>query len=189
MADKKYVIEGKLKFSDYENSFYDDFGNRTNNYIIEKYYKDDDTWYLEETKKTNAGSYFVVDGKVYFECNGSLIPCNMDFESKSCHACYKVVGKDDTDYVKIVGNEYLCKNEHLNLRLHRQDYSDGHSFYSLEDHRGYFRVNYGNRDLSELIRVLERGIEIDEKYVEILPSKKEDIKQTRKLIENMKQYM
>ena len=97
-------------------------------------------------------------------------------------------GENEADK-KIVGNEYLCKNEYLGLRLHRQDYSDGTCFYSLEDGKGQFRVDYGNRDLSELINVLEGGIEIDKKYVDILPFKKEDIKQTKTLIEAIKQYI
>ena len=74
------MLEGKHKFTDYEHEFYDDFGNKINNYIVEKYYKNsNDDWILEETIKTNAGNYFVVDGKFYFETNGSLIPLNMDF--------------------------------------------------------------------------------------------------------------
>lgn len=184
------MLEGKLRFADYRDSFYDEFGNRTNNYIVEKYYKNgNNDWILEETIKTNAGSYFVVDGKPYFECNGSLIPLNADFESESCGACYKVIGKDITNYKRIIGNEYLCKNEHLELRLRRQDYSDGTCFYTLENNRGGFRVGYANSDLSELIRVLERRIKNDRKYVNVLPFKAEDIEQTRKLIEDIKAYI
>lgn len=184
------MVEGKLKFADYRDSFYDEFGNRINNYIIEKYYKSgNNDWILEETIKTNAGSYFVVDGKPYFECNGSLIPLNTDFESESCHACYKVVGEDTTEYIRVVGNEYLCKNEHLELRLHRQDYSDGTCFYTLEDSRGQWRVDYGNHDLLELIGVLERGIEIDKQYMDVLPHIEEQIRQTKILIEDIKKYV
>ena len=184
------MLEGKLRFADYRDNFYDEFGNRTNNYIIEKYYKNgNNKWILEETIKTNAGSYFVVDGQPYFECNGSLLPLNADFESESCGACYKVIGKDTTEYKRIIGNEYLCENEHLGLRLHRQDYSDGTCFYTLEDNRGQWRADYGNHDLSELVKVLERGIEIDEQYVDILPFKTENIEQTKQLIEDIKSYM
>lgn len=184
------MLKGELRFVDYRDSFYDEFGNRTNNYIIEKYYKNkNNDWILEETIKTNAGSYFVVDEKLYFECNGSLLPLNSDFESESCGVCYKVVGKDTTEYKRIICNEYLCRNEHLGLRLHRQDYSDGTCFYTLEDNRGEFRVDYGNHKLVELIKVLERGIAIDEKYVDILPTVEETIKETRKLIENIQNFI
>ncbi len=184
------MSEEKLRFVDYRDGFYDEFGNKTNNYIVEKYCKScDNTWHLEETIKTHVGSYFVVNGKPYFECNGSLLSLNTNFESENCGACYRVVGEDTTEYVRIVGNEYLCKNECLGLRLHRQDYSDGTCFFTLLDHRGQFRVDYGNRDISELIKVLERGIEIDKKYIGILPSIEETIQQTRKLIENMKKYI
>lgn len=184
------MLDGELRFADYIDSFYDEFGNRTNNYVIEKYYKNgNNEWILEETIKTNAGSYFVVDGKPYFECNGSLLPLNADFESEICWACYKVVGKDTTEYKRIIGNEYLCENKHLGLRLHRQDYSDGTCFYSLQDNRGQFRVDYGNRSLSELIKVLEREIEIDKKYIDTLPSSKETIQQIKNLIDDMKPYL
>ena len=184
------MVDGKLRFTDYRDSFYDEFGNRTNNYIVEKYYKNgNNDWILEETIKTNAGRYFVVDGKPYFECNGSLLPLNVDFESESCGVCYKVVGKDTTEYKMIVGNEYLCRNEYLGLRLHRQDYSDGTCFYTLEDGRGQWRVDYGNSDLSELVKVLEGRIEIDKQYVDILPFKTEDIEQTMNLIEDIRKFL
>ena len=73
--------------------------------------------------------------------------------------------------------------------MHRQDYSDGTCFYTLQDNRGQFRVDYGNRDLSELIKVLEREIEIDKKYVDTLPSIEETIWQKRKLIDDIKSFM
>lgn len=185
------MLEGKLKFTDYEHEFYDDFGNKINNYIVEKYYKNsNDDWILEETIKTNAGNYFVVDGKFYFETNGSLIPLNMDFKSESCGACYKIVGIDITEYKRIIGNEYLCRNKYLGLKLHKQSYSDGTCFYALEDNNGRFRVNYANSDLSELIKVLERRIEINKRYEDIcLPSMKEEIEQIRKLIEDINSYI
>lgn len=183
------MLQEKLRFSDYKDSFYDEFGNRTNNYIVKKYYKLDDTWRLEETIKTNIGSYFVVDEKLYFECNGSLIPLNMNFASESCGTCYKIVGEDTTEYRRIIGNKYLCKNEYLSLQLHKQDYSDGTCFYTLEDNRGQFRIDYGNHDVSGLINVLQRGMEIDKKYIDILPFIEGNIRQTRKLIDDMKQYV
>lgn len=184
------MVEGKLRFADYKDSFYDEFGNRTNNYIIEKYYKNgNNEWVLEEIIKTNAGSYFIVNDKPYFECNGSLLPLNTDFESEHCGCCYKVVDKDTTEYKRIIGNEYLCENNHLGLRLHRQDYSDGTCFYTLEDNRGQWRVDYGNHDLLELIGVLKRGIEIDKQYVDVLPHIEEQIRQTKILIEDIKKYI
>ena len=184
------MVDGKLRFADYKDSFYDEFGNRTNNYIIEKYYKNrNNEWVLEEIIKTNAGSYFIVNDKPYFECNDSLLPLNTDFESEHCGCCYKVVDKDTTEYKRIIGNEYLCENKHLGLRLHRQDYSDGTCFYTLEDNRGQWRVDYGNHDLLELIGVLERGIEIDKQYVDALPHIKEQIRQTKILIEDIKKYI
>lgn len=183
------MLDGAIKFSEHKHTFYDEFGNRTNNYIVEKYCKSGDTWNLEETIKTNAGSYFVVNDKFYFlgGNNDSLIPLNMDFNSKDCHACYKVVGSDTEDYTRVIGNEYLCYNKHLNLKLHKQNYSDGTCFYTLEDNRGEFRVNYGNHDLKELVGVLERTIEIDKEYLSKCPHLQENIEQTKKLISDIKQ--
>lgn len=179
-----------IKFSEHENKFYDSFGNRINNYIVEKYYKNTNVWHLEETIKTNSGSYFVVDDKFYFRGNSdSLIPLNMDFDSKDCHACYKIVGEDTESYVKIIGNIYLCENSYLNLRLHKQDYSDGTCFYSLQDSKGDFRVNYGNYDLTKLIKVLKETIRIKKKYLDKLPSAKNSIEQTMKLITEMQQFI
>lgn len=169
------MLEGKLRFADCRDSFYDEFGNRTNNYIIDKYYKNrNNEWFLGKIIKTfNAGSYFVVNDKPYFECNGSLFPLNTDFESENCGCCYMVVDKDTTEYKRIIGNEYLCGNKHLGLRLHRQDYSDGTCFYTLQDNSGQWRVDYGNHDLSKLIKVLESKIENDEKYASIFPHTQE----------------
>jgi len=111
----------------------------------------------------------------------------MDFDSKDCHACYKIVGENTEDYKRIIGNEYLSYNKYLNLKLHKQNYSDGTCFYTLEDNRGEFRVNYGNRDLKELIKVLEGTIEIDKKYLDSCPHLQENIEQTEKLISDIKQ--
>lgn len=179
-----------LNFNEYKRNFYDKFGNCINNYWIEKYYKNSNNeWILEETYTTNVGAYYVVNDKIYLECNNSLIPLNMDFNSKDCYACYKIKGEDTTEYINIISNEYLCKNEYLNLRLHKQNYSDGTSFYSLEDNRGEFRVNYGDKDLKQLILVLQSKIKINKEYIEILPTVKEEIKQTEKLIKDIKKFI
>lgn len=193
------MLEGKLRFADYRDSFYDEFGNRINNYIIEKYCKNgNNEWFLGEIIKTfNTGIYFVVNDKPYFECNGSLLPLNIDFESENYGCCYKVVDKDITEYKRIIGNEYLCENKYLGLRLHRQDYSDGTCFYTLQDDRSQWPVDYGNHDLSKLIKVLESKIENDEKYASIFPHTQEQVKQiireqinhTKKLIEDIKRYI
>lgn len=182
------MLDGAISFSEHKHEFYDSFGNRINNYIVEKYYKSGERWNLEETLKTNAGSYFVVNDKFYFLGNNdSLIPLNMDFESKDCGACYKVVGEDTENYVKIIGNEYLCYNKYLNLKLHKQNYSDGTCFYTLEDNHGDFSVDYGKSKLSELIKVLEGNIEVDKKYLGKCPHLNENIKQTEILISDIKQ--
>ena len=61
------MLEEKLKIIDCRDNLYDKFGNRVDKYVVEKYYKNgNNTWVLEETIKTEAGSYFVVDEKFYF---------------------------------------------------------------------------------------------------------------------------
>ena len=184
MNNEKY-----LDYNAFKNLFFDEFGNRINNFIIEKYYKSSHVWTLEETMKTHYGDYYVVDNKCYFKCNGSLIPLNMDFESKDCGAAYKIVGKDTAEYQKIIGNEYLCKSEYFGLKLHKQSYSDNTCFYTLEDNYGDFRVDYGNENLQELINVLERENEIDKKYIGILPTAEENIKQRDSFITDIKQFL
>jgi hypothetical protein len=170
------MLEEKLKIIDCRDNLYDKFGNRVDKYVVEKYYKNgNNTWVLEETIKTEAGSYFVVDEKFYFGCNGFLIPLNMDFNSENCNACYKIAGKDVTDYKMIIGNECLCKNEYLELSLHRQEYSDGTCFYTLVDNRGEFRVDYANSDLLEIIKVLKSGVEANMQYMG-LPSMKKRLR-------------
>lgn len=181
--------DGYLNYSEFRNQFFDKFGNRKNNYIIEKYCKSTNGWILEETIKTYNGCYYVVNNKCYFEYDNSLIPLNMDFESKDCGAVYKIVGKDITKYRKIIGNEYLCTNEYLGLKLHRQDYSDGTCFYTLQDKFGEFRVNHGNKNLEELINVLERENQLDEKYIKSLPTIKETITQRKIFITDIKMIL
>lgn len=186
------MLEGELKFIDYKDSFYDNFGNRINNYVVGKYCKSgNNNWILEEIIKTKESGYFVIDGKLFFKCNDTLMPLNMDFESKKCGICYKVVGKDTTEYRRVIGNEYLCSNKYLGLRLHKQNYSDCSCFYTLEDNRGKCRAgrDYRNSDLSELIKVLERRIAVEEEYVGTLPILKESIKETRKFVADIQKFI
>lgn len=182
--------DGYLNYNEFRNQFYDKFGNRKNNYIIEKYYKSSNGWILEETIKTYNGCYYVVNDKCYFKGNNnSLIPLNMDFESKDCGAVYKIVAKDITKYTKIIGNEYLCTNEYLGLKLHKQDYSDGTHFYTLEDKFGDFCVDHGSENLEKLIDVLERQNQVDEKYTKSLPIIKETITQRNVFIIDIKKFL
>ena len=102
---------------------------------------------------------------------------------------YKIVGKDITKYRKIIGNEYLCVNEYLGLKLHRQDYSDGTCFYTLQDKFGEFRVNHGSKNLEKLIDVLERENQLDEKYIKSFPAIKETITQRNIFIIDIKKIL
>ena len=48
MNNEKY-----LDYNAFKNLFFDEFGNRINNFIVEKYYKSSHVWTLEETMKTH----------------------------------------------------------------------------------------------------------------------------------------
>lgn len=179
----------RLKYSDYKDTFYDEFGNRINNFIIEKYYKTNNGWFIESYCTTHHGSDYVVDGKLYFESNGSLIPLNMDFDSLDCGACYKIVGEDKTQYRKIVANEYLCENKYLDFRLHKQSYSDGTCYYSLKNSRGQSAAGYGSRNLTDVISQLKNKVESDKMFLNVGYDFKEDILQTEQFIKEVEDIL
>jgi len=183
-----FDVAGYLNYEDYKSQIFDQLGNRINNYIVEKYFRNGDQWDLADTIKTHSGWCYVIDDRCYFECNGSLVPLNMDFESKTCGIAYKIKAKDQTEYVTITGNEYLCESEYLRLRLRKQTYSNGTCFYSLLDHHGDFRIDHGCDNLSELIGVLRMENDIDKRYIGSLPVE-EAISERAKLIEKMKQFV
>lgn len=142
-----------------EQQIYDSLGNPRHIYNIEQYEKNaDDKWILRETFPTE----FVLNGKIYFSCNEHLIPLNMDFDSPTCGACYRISG-EKTGYIKITSNTTLFSSElgipgtyTLLYRFCRQDYSDGSCFYTLKDPNGNFRSEYGARNPSEIISALTR---------------------------------
>lgn len=70
----------------------------------------------------------------------------------------------------ITNNEILftCKadieKEVVLLSLHKQSYSDGTCFYSLQDNRGNWKVDHGNKDLNKLIEQMEHELRIHQEY-------------------------
>jgi hypothetical protein len=70
---------------------------------------------------------------------------------------------------KITGNEvlFICKvdlnNNKSSLSLHKQSYSDGTCFYTLQNEKGNWDVRYGNGNIQELIKEIEWDIEINSK--------------------------
>lgn len=71
----------------------------------------------------------------------------------------------------ITNNEILftCKDNverPVDLTLHKQSYSDGTCFYSLQDRRGNWKVQHGSMDLNELIKQMEHEIKISESVKE-----------------------
>lgn len=148
--------ETYLKYGDYYKLLYDEFGNRKNAHEIARYYKrSDGIWHEQERYSTLGGSTYVIDDKIYFKCNDSLIPMNMDFDSKTCGACEQIIKEIPITH-KITGNEILLKFKHYTeeYSLCKQCYSDVEPFYTLKDSRGQFRVNHGNHNINELICTL-----------------------------------
>lgn len=50
------------------------------------------------------------------------------------------------------------------LSLWKQSYSDGTCFYTLQDENKNWKVEYGSRDLKELIAQLEHELKVEEEY-------------------------
>ncbi len=46
------------------------------------------------------------------------------------------------------------------LSLHKQSYSDGTCFYTLQDRFGFYKIEYASRYISDLIKQVTREIEI-----------------------------
>lgn len=72
----------------------------------------------------------------------------------------------------ITNNEILftCKADiqnrerEVSLSLHKQSYSDGTCFYTLQDRRGNWKVEHGSKNLSELIKQMEHELRIEQEY-------------------------
>jgi hypothetical protein len=83
----------------------------------------------------------------------------MNFDSKTCGSCYKI-GNEITDRRLTTGNEVLfeSKSQLGNMKvqsLHKQSYSDGTCFYTLQDKLGNWDVSHGSYDIKDLIKQIE----------------------------------
>lgn len=117
-------------------------------YIIDVYDKNSlGEWVLMPHKRidTDCGLYNVVDGKVIEYTNWrreNFYELNMDFDSKSCGRCYKVV-KSYQKQNYIVSDEILLEfmvgNSYYYIQ--RQNYSKGKSCYTIHDKFGQFNVD------------------------------------------------
>ena len=156
-----------MKMNDIENMVFDELGNLKEEFEIIQYEKYADGKWHENRRFSSGRSYFVFDDKIYYRCDGSLIELNMDFDSETCGACYKVAGVIE-GRKKITGNEVLFKestNNGYSLSLHKQSYSDGTCFYSLKDKLGRWSVNHGSNNINDLLEQmkLEKSIAIETK--------------------------
>jgi hypothetical protein len=144
--------------------FEDEFGNLLNEFEVIKYEKYSNGEWKETERKPSGRNTYIVEGQLYFRLDNSLIALNMDFNSKTCGACYQI-GKTIEDKKKISGNEILftCKANTGNmLLLYKQSYSDGTCFYCLKDGKGNWKVAYGNNNINELVNQIKHEIEIEE---------------------------
>ena len=116
-------------------------------YIIDVYDKNSlGEWVLRE--QVDTGSYRlidIVDGKIIEWTNWKreeFFELNMDFDSKSCGRCWKVV-KSYQEQNYIVSDEILLEfmvgNSYYYIQ--RQNYSKGKSCYTIHDKFGQFNVD------------------------------------------------
>jgi hypothetical protein len=52
----------------------------------------------------------------------------------------------------------------IKISLCKQSYSDGTCFYTLQDQNGNWKVEYGSRDLNELIEQINHELKVEEEY-------------------------
>ncbi|MFJ3388797.1 hypothetical protein [Lysinibacillus sp. NPDC086135] len=138
------------------NQFEDEFGNVIQEFEVIKYEKYADGEWVEVERRESGRTYFNVDGKLYYRTGNSSFPLNMDFNSSTCGACF-VIGENIYGKKKITSNLELftIKYPKSTLTLHKQTYSDNTCFYSLQEPNGSFKVNYGSRDINDLISQLQ----------------------------------
>jgi hypothetical protein len=156
---------GWLDMHDHKKNLFDEFGNRISIPVVEYYEKNSLGEWVKSREAEEKHNNFVINGQLYqwYVGDDCLMPLNMDFDSLSCHACYKVVG-EVTEFKRITGNTILYSCPVLQMRLERQSYSDGTCFYSLiRTGSRYANVNECGDDLHELVECMKRYNEIDAK--------------------------
>ena len=158
-----YAKENGWKdFNKYKHLWYDELGNRTVDTVAERYEKrSDGNWYKDESWKSNCLNMFVIDGQLYerFVGNESLMPLNMDFDSLSCGACWKLIEEKENTEVKITNNEIIYRSNILNLYVHKQDYSDNTCFYSIiRGNSKYANVNECGHNIDDILSVFKRDL-------------------------------
>lgn len=156
---------GWLDMRDQKKNLFDKFGNRISIPIVEYYEKNSCGEWIKCQEAEEKHNNFVIDGQLYqfYVGDDSLMPLNMDFDSTSCHACYKVVG-EVTEFLRVTGNTILYACPILQMRLERQSYSDGTCFYSLiRTGSRYANVNECGDDLHELVDCMKRYNKIDDR--------------------------
>ena len=153
MINTMKMIESSIIKNVNFNNFRDEFGNVKQEFEVIRFDKRSNGKWIEEERRTSGGSYFILENKLYCKCDNSLLSMNMDFESKSCGACFQI-GKDIINDHKITGNEILftCKAESKHsISLHKQSYSNNTCFYTLKDANRNWKLNYGSDNIIKLI--------------------------------------
>ena len=183
----KYAKEnGWLELNDYKSVLYDEFGNRISIPLVEYYEKNSKGEWIKRRETEEKSNNFVINGQLYewYVGDDSLMPLNMDFNSPTCHACYKVVG-ERTDFVRITKNEILYCCPILKMYLHKKSYSDGTCFYSLiRNGQRDSNISECSSDLNDLIKQMELYNDFAREY-----GNTETIVPRNKLIDFMKNYM
>lgn len=159
----KYARENGWKdFNEYKKLWYDDLGNRTINAVTERYEKHSDgKWHKDEMWENIKSNIFVIEGQIYerFVGDESLMPLNMDFNSSSCHVCWKLIEENENTEVKIINNEIIYCSDILDLKIQKQDYSNNTSFYSiLRENSIHANINECGRNIEDILSVFKRDL-------------------------------
>ncbi len=95
-----------INFSKFE----DEFGNLKEEFDVIVYTKLSNGEWVEDKKTTSGRSYYIEDNRLYYRSGDTLLPLNMDFNSKTCGACYQI-GDVIQDKRKITNNEILFETK------------------------------------------------------------------------------
>jgi hypothetical protein len=180
-----------MNYYEIKNQVEDEFGNIKQEFEVIEYHKlSNDEWIVY--KRFESGrSYYAIEEQIYYSTgDNTLVKLNMDFNSKTCGACY-TVGNQITNKRKITGNEVLfnhilSKEKKVGYSLHKQSYSDGTCFYTLQDMYGQWRSEHASNDLTDIIKQMEREIKEDEKLAQLYPNK--DNPSIQKIFEELKTW-
>ncbi|MEW5569639.1 hypothetical protein [Rossellomorea marisflavi] len=103
---------------------------------------------------------------------------------------------------KTVLNDEILKtyphhlNESIVLNLCKQNYSDGTSFYTLQDIRGNWKIEHASRTIDKLIKQIEHEISVENEFLdtpyisgnpEVLDVYQKSISRLKRIVKDMEE--